>query len=166
MEIPLGAYTCKEGEIKQEHLVACIKPNPRCFRKLNYYLQLQLTENFNSNKNFHFIKRDLYSLAQNKKTRDKYFVDFDVDIDSSDPLKTDLLWQQMHTFVNLSAVTIVNTKGGYHILVMLDKVLPKFKNTFYQEVSKYADAAGDQLIPIPGTTHGGFVPIANYSDNE
>jgi hypothetical protein len=57
-------------------------------------------------------------------------------------------------------IKIVETRGGYHVLVDPSTVEESFKKNWYQELAKqpHTDQTGDQLIPIPGCVQGDFMP--------
>jgi len=61
--------------------------------------------------------------------------------------------------------TIIETRGGYHLLIEPEKATEYRQATFndknwYQKIQKKypVDQSGDQLIPVVGTYQGGFVP--------
>lgn len=53
---------------------------------------------------------------------------------------------------------VLDTRGGYHILINPTKVKESYKNSFYKTFLKFSDQQGDLLIPVPGTYQGGYVP--------
>lgn len=61
----------------------------------------------------------------------------------------------------LEALTFVETRGGVHCLVETSKVKPELKKSWYMSMKKLSnlDQAGDQLLPVPGSIQGGFVPV-------
>lgn len=72
------------------------------------------------------------------------------------PLKE--LRETIQCYINQEAINIIETRGGYHVLINPVLVRDEFKNTFYQNLSKLSDQSGDQMIPVPGTYQGGFTP--------
>ena len=60
----------------------------------------------------------------------------------------------------------LETRGGYHLLVEPKKATAFRKkqfddNKWHQLISKKypVDQSGDQLLPVPGTFQGGFIPF-------
>lgn len=88
----------------------------------------------------------------------KIYIDFDYK--PFDPSRLD-------EFINRDCVDILETRGGYHILVRVKDIKPEYKSKFYNGIkSLNVDQTGDQMIPIPGCTQGGFIPkfISHYED--
>ena len=82
----------------------------------------------------------------------KIYLDFDIDYKPFDPSRLD-------PHINRDCVTILETRGGFHLLVELEKIQEEYKSKFYKGIkSLNVDQTGDQLIPIPGCIQGGFVP--------
>ena len=57
-------------------------------------------------------------------------------------------------------LTLLKTRGGFHLLVNLDSVDTLCRKTWYQYLSSLegVDAKGDNLTPVPGCIQGGFTP--------
>jgi hypothetical protein len=53
---------------------------------------------------------------------------------------------------------ILETRGGYHVLVKLDTIPNEIKKTWYQKLAEISDVTGDTLIPVPGSFQGGWTP--------
>ena len=62
--------------------------------------------------------------------------------------------------INPDAVKILETRGGFHVIIRLGRIAPQYVKSWYKNITSLpgADIAGDTLIPIPGTYQGGFVP--------
>ena len=104
----------------------------------------------NDNKNFN-PHAELLSIIQKTISR-KIYLDFDVDTKDFD-------FEKLKAIINLSCMDIVETRGGYHLLVKLAAIDKAYKKTFYQKISAMdVDQTGDQLLPVPGCVQGGFVP--------
>jgi hypothetical protein len=97
--------------------------------------------------------QEALSEIQRTKSRTCYI---DFDIDNKMPLKE--LRETIQCYINQEAINIIETRGGYHVLINPVLVRDEFKNTFYQNLSKLSDQSGDQMIPVPGTYQGGFTP--------
>jgi hypothetical protein len=87
-----------------------------------------------------------------KSVGHKVYLDFDID-------DKDFDLNRLARIVNPDALSIVQTRGGYHVLVKLAAVNAEFKSTFYKKMLALGvDQIGDQLLPVPGCTQGGFMP--------
>jgi hypothetical protein len=62
--------------------------------------------------------------------------------------------------VNKEAMTVLKTRGGFHLLVELAKIDKQLVKTWYPRLTGIAgvDIKGDNLVPVPGCCQGGFVP--------
>ncbi len=157
LEIPLGYWKLKSGEAPQNSLALYISLNPRSLRKATRMMgrhcwDLMQSEKFN-------IHAEALSCIQKSKARTCY-IDFDID-DKSAPL--DEKW--LDAEVGVDNYSIVETRGGYHLLIDPEKATGFRKKNYsdkkwYQAVQKKfpIDKSGDQLIPVVGTFQGGFVP--------
>ena len=92
------------------------------------------------------------SEIQKAKSRTIY-VDFD--FDTNEPSAFDF-----SDVVNCEACTILDTRGGFHLLIEPDKVHDKYKKSWYQNISKRSgcDVRGDNMIPIVGCSQGNYIP--------
>ena len=151
LEVEVGAYQLKGLTAPQEALALYISPNPRSLKKAAYEGIIALTQSLkNNNQNFN-PHAEMMSCIQKSIGR-KIYLDFDVDTKDFD-------FDALYRAINSSCLTILQTRGGFHILVKLSEVLPQYKNTFYRDIIKLeVDQVGDQLLPVPGCTQGGFTP--------
>ena len=151
LEVPIGAYQLKDIPAPQESLALYINPNPRNLKKATFDGIIKLTQLLkNDNKNFN-PHAELLSIIQKTISR-KIYLDFDVDFKDFD-------FDQLKDIINLSCMDIVETRGGYHLLVKLKEIEKQYKKTFYQTIAAMdVDQTGDQLLPVPGCVQGGFVP--------
>lgn len=151
MECPIGRYTTKgkgggEFVVPQESLVVYCHPNPRDLWKatINGIIDLaKIVQCQGKNSNPH---QEILSTIQRTPAR-KRVVTFDIDE------KDDKVLEEAINVCG-TALDVVETRGGYHLLVHT-KEMPK-KTKWYQELSKFADVTGDCLLPIPGCLQGGF----------
>ena len=151
LEVPFGAYQLKDISAPQESLALYINPNPRNLKKATYDGIIKLTQLLkNDNKNFN-PHAELLSIIQKTIGR-KIYLDFDVDFKDFD-------FDKLKGIINMSCMDIVETRGGYHLLVRLAEIEKVYKKTFYRNISALGvDQTGDQLLPVPGCVQGGFVP--------
>ncbi len=143
LEISRGAYTLFGEVIEEESLALYINPNPRSLRKATYNSIIELTKLLRDEKSAYNPHAEVMSCIQRSIGR-KIYLDFDIDYKPFDPARLD-------EFINRDSVEILDTRGGYHLLVTLKKIRPEFKSKFYHGIkSLRVDQTGDQLIPVPG----------------
>lgn len=160
MECKVGSYTTKKGmPVPQESLVLYITINPRCHLKATYLLQkklLDLTYQRNSIYNIH--AESLSAIQKSKGTTN--FVVFDLDVPSKEDYPSHFIHEWARDRAGYQAVKLVETRGGYHVLVDPSKVDEDKMKSWYNSIAKnqYIDQKGDMMIPVPGTYQGGFIP--------
>lgn len=172
LEVELGCYTSKGKVVPQEALALYITPNPRNMFKATVNTMVKLAQSIRDENVMMNPHQEAMSEIQKAKSRTAY-VDFDMDykpdltIDSSltEQMKfmhfVDNLRMHLYGFMGATAdFKILETRGGFHILVKPDSVEPQFKNTWYKNIKSlpHIDQTGDQMIPVPGTYQGGFTP--------
>jgi len=159
LECPLGTYYQKQIQIPQESLALYINPNPRDFIKatrngLIRFAHL-MAEQYSSNAyNPH---QEIMSEIQKAKSRMVYF---DMDIDDVTMEDLPMMKDLIARYINIDAVTILQTRGGFHILVKLDKIEKEYSKTWHNNLNRMleVDISGDCMIPVPGCTQGNFMP--------
>jgi len=156
LEIPRGRYTNKDGSsVHQDALALYVSVNPRSYDLAQRNLLVKLAQNIAGQHTTTDPATLAMSQLQKAKSRTCY-VDFDFD--------TERLFEEMsgyiYNHVNYDAITILNTRGGFHVLVDPAKVSSVFKNTWYKGLAgmKDCDVSGDNLIPFAGCVQGGFIP--------
>lgn len=151
LEVEIGAYRLKDDAAPQESLALYINPNPRNLKKATFDGIIRLTELLkNDQKNFNPHSIILNCIQQS--TSRKIFLDFDIDTKDFD-------FEALKKAINPSCLDILETRGGYHVLVRLANVELAYKKDFYQKiVALGVDQAGDQLLPVAGCVQGGFTP--------
>jgi len=160
-ECVLGSYELKKDIVPQEALVVYITPNPRSMKKAMYSLTKDMID-FMSKENIpHNLHQNAISAVQKSKSY-THVVDFDIDT-------KDVNLKVLENILPYGTYDILETRGGYHILVNPKKVeelgadftlLDKINKQWYQTIkNKFdVDQSGDNMIPIPGTFQGGFTP--------
>lgn len=155
LEIPIGNWFLKNEVVPQESLVLYIMPNPRNMKTATLEMGKKCWDLINSN-NYN-LHAEAMSCIQRSKSR-TVFVDFDIDT------KDVNLFSLKSIFPSDDCYHIIETRGGYHILVDLREV-NKYKNdlpgwNWHGAICKAfdVDQSGDQMIPVPGTIQGGFTP--------
>lgn len=153
-EAPTGSYAIKGFEVPQEALAAYMTINPRSHTKASQVLLKRLADIVaDGEENPNVYQESLTAL--HKAMSRKIFVDIDFDGVDYVPTMADV--QEM---INVDCLSAIFTRGGFHLLVRLDKIDPKYAKTWYRDISSLegADIVGDNMIPIPGTYQGGFTP--------
>lgn len=172
LECPYGSYTTKQGDpIPNEVLTLYITVNPR-----NLYNAL-----FSSAKSFvdmiqkkHTDKKmkvnpHIEAMSQIHKSKSRTcFVHFDIDhptgeeTDEDSP-KSGLTTEHINAIINQvvgsEAFSIVETRGGCHVLIDPEKVVSE-RRDWHREIRAKIDCdqTGDMMLPVVGCTQGGFVP--------
>lgn len=155
LEIQTGSYILGDRIAPQESLVLYIHPNPRSQKKAATILLKKLADLIGDDAKGYNVHQEALSAIQ-KATGKRYYIDFDFDIDKS---KIPEIRDKISYFVNREAVTLIETRGGLHVLIETSKVTESFVKTFYQNISSLgSDVQGDCMLPVPGCMQGGFVP--------
>lgn len=155
LEIEVGWYQQKHMVVPEEALALYITPNPRDMFKATVNTMVKLAHSIrdkNVEMNSH---QEALSEIQKSKSR-TCWIDFDIDEPEVDLLGD--VTSLIPVYVNMDATKILKTRGGFHLLVDPAKVEQKYKNSFYKDLSQFADQTGDNMIPVPGCTQGMFIP--------
>lgn len=157
MEIRLGDYKQKEVSVPQEALALYITVNPRSMTKATANLLVKLATSMRDQNIEMNPHAEALSQIQKAKSRTEY-IDFDIDEPDEDVLKT--LMTQIEEYITKDAITWLRTRGGAHCLIKPSLIPEDVKKTFHRRIAliPQVDQVGDQMIPIPGTYQGGFVP--------
>jgi hypothetical protein len=153
LEAPLGAYRQREFDVPQEALALYITVNPRNMMKATVNTMVKLAYSIRDQNIMMNPHQEVMSEIQKAKSRTCY-VDFDID-------SKDGTFAGLHEVIGGSAnYKILETRGGFHLLVDPSSVEERFKKTWYQKLasSLHVDQVGDNMIPVPGTFQGGFTP--------
>lgn len=151
LECEIGSYKQDQIEIPQEALALYISANPRdnakaTIRGIKKFADL--IENQNQNFNPH---QEILSVIQRTPGKKKWVI---FDIDEKDGGIVD----EIERFIGTRDFLLLETRGGYHALIEPNKIPKDFSKTWHQNMSRIADVRGDCLIPVPGTSQGGFMP--------
>jgi len=108
------------------------------------------------------------ALNQIQVTGVKKYFDIDLDLKEGKELSHLDLWNIIldGNLINSTAVkgNIVRTRGGYHILVELDKISEQYKKSWFTNFSQLKDDRftimmnSDNMTPVPGCIQSDFVP--------
>lgn len=158
LECPIGAYTQKGTPIPQEALAIYITPNPRSLYDAMFSGLTTLAKCIQQQLRHANPHQEVMNEIQKNKSR-SCFVDFDFDYKGEEFAAN--LKPQIYAFTGESAkVQFIETRGGFHVLVDPLSIEEPFRKRWYQGIAQlpHVDQTGDQMIPIPGCSQGGFVP--------
>lgn len=157
MEVKIGDYLHDDKPVPQESLALYITINPRSMYRAGKNLCKNLMEKiFGEDKGFNPASLAL-SEIQSACSRKEYFI-FDID----NKISFQELCKLQMTIKNAigEAADIIETRGGYHLLIKLDTIEQSKKKTWYNEIKKIPniDQSGDLISPVIGCYQGGFIP--------
>lgn len=154
LECGVGDYVQENLPIPQEALALYINPNPRDMEAATKQGLIRFANLITHPYNGYNPHQEILSEIQKSCSR-KFVIDFDFDKVDMDSTVRNVL-----THINREAVHILQTRGGFHILVEPKKIAPEHIRHWHQHISKQegCDVVGDNLIPVVGCTQGGFVP--------
>ena len=155
MECEIGSYKDEDETVPQESLALYITPNPRSNIKGAKFLVKELLDLVLSDYNGYNIQVKALTALQKSCSRTVY-MDFDFDKVTIENLKPLILEK-----INEDCLTFVETHGGFHLLVEVNKIESHYKKSYYNNIGKLpgCDVRGDGLLPVPGCCQGGdFTP--------
>lgn len=156
LEIEVGGYKQKGIPLPQEALALYITPNPRSYEKATKQALKKFVDMITEPYNGYNPHQEVLSQIQVACGTKKYFdLDFD-GVELSD-IKNEIIASDL---INIDCLTFLQTRGGFHLLVELDKIQSNFIKKWYNNLTKLpgCDVRGDNLMPVPGTYQGGFTP--------
>ncbi len=166
LECEVGAYKQKDVIIPQEALALYISPNPRDMKMATNSSLKKFADLVTGTYNGHNPHQEVMSEIQKSLSRKVYF---DLDIDDKD-LTIEELKEFVHLKINEDCVNYLKTRGGFHLLIELEKVSKEYRNTWYlnltsirgydrqAEKNKKDENDGVNMIPVVGCTQGEFIP--------
>lgn len=165
LEVEFGAYKSSGLIIPQEALALYITVNPRNMFKATVNTMVKLAQSIRDNNVIMNPHQEAMSEIQKSKSRTCY-VDFDVD---SKEMTATQIARSIETVGGVSTkFYILESRGGYHILVDPSSIDPTLKNSWYMSLKlqlRDADQIGDLMIPVIGSYQGGFIPNFKTYDN-
>lgn len=154
LECEYGTYMSGNAVVPQEALALYITPNPRSFSVAAKNSLIELAKKITSNYDGYNPHQLVMSEIQKSSSNRKYH-DFDFDnVEVNDVIG------QLDGKINKDAISVVKTRGGFHLLVDYEKIDKEFTKTWYNAISKIegVDVRGDNLLPVVGCYQGGFIP--------
>ena len=160
LELPFGRWKIKGQVAPQEGLVLYINPNPRCQVKAAKLMAKKCLDLIFDSAIGYNIQAEALSCIQRAKSR-SVFVDFDIDEKEINLSELDRIFPVDGLY------ELLETRGGYHVLVKPAKVKAHNKtgkdlipHNWYKVIQEHfpVDVSGDNMIPVAGCTQGGFMP--------
>jgi hypothetical protein len=155
LECPLGAYRLKDIVIPQASLALYITVNPRDLFRATRASLVKFAELIAEGSKAHNPHAEVLSQVH-KSPGHKHFVDVDFD-----GVRPEDMLPGIAAALNLDAVEILRTRGGFHALVRLARIDETHVKTWYRKMMALpgVDIRGDNMIPVPGCVQGDFVPV-------
>lgn len=152
LEIEVGKWKQRGKPIPQEALALYITINPRSLTKAGRAAALQLVDLISKPYTGWNPHQQVMSEIHKAISR-KIYIDFDFD-------DADYKHYNFEIILGKGSYKILQTRGGFHLLVQPDKIPKKWLNEWYKAIADLpeVDVKGDNMIPIPGTYQGGFTP--------
>lgn len=172
LECPVGCYRTREGDvIPDEGIALYITLNPRDMRKAAFALIKALADMIQKHDagGLHDFNPHSEVLSCIHRTKGRSaFVHFDVDqvtgeeTDKNAPksgMSVQEVWDVAVKVVGKAAVSVIETRGGCHLMIDASKVESEHKNWYPMIVKQIkCDQTGDLMVPVVGCCQGGFVP--------
>lgn len=163
LEVPLGEYKVNGIPINEKSLVAYISVNPRDLEQASLEFAAKVTKCVARKLPIPNLKSGGLSTIQVTGKTKIYNVDLDFCQDKE--ISVIELQVFLGEILNKTAYELIRTRGGYHILVNLDKLSNKFRKTWYSNLLKASTeyftvdmSNADGMTPIPGCIQSDFTP--------
>jgi hypothetical protein len=160
LECEIGSYTQKHIPIPQEAISVYISPNPRDMEVAAKKGLIELAKLITNPYNGYNPHVEMLNCIQTSCSRKIYY---DIDFDN---VKIEDMQDKINEILNPDCLTYLQTYGGFHLLININKIENQFVKSWHQKISSLigVDVRGDNLIPIPGTHQGGFIPSFYVKD--
>ena len=154
LECEIGTYYQKNVPVPPESLALYITPNPRSCQKAAKASLIKLAEVVTQPYNGY----NPHSLIMNQlqvACGTKHFIDLDFDTEDPEDIA-----RALRAVITPGAMQLLRTRGGLHALIEPHRLAPALQKSWYSTCTRITgcDARGDNLIPVPGCSQGGFVP--------
>lgn len=166
LEVAIGEYEQDGVKINQDSLALYITPNPRDMHKAGLKTIQELTKFLVEGRTIYNAEAVALNMIQ--VTGIKKYMDFDIDFKEGKgcSLETILNWIRDGDLINIEAVAgnIIKTRGGFHILVELDKISYEYEKVWYNRFTQTkhdtfdVTVNNDNLVPCPGCVQSDFIP--------
>ena len=165
LECPVGSYVqykknVPSNPVPQETLALYITINPRSLSLATRNSLKKFVEMVADNPT-HSFNPSNFSISEIQRSKAKNAPWFIVDIDSKE-MSPEEIKGYLDVVLGKTPYKILETRGGYHILISLREIDESVRKTWYNRVKEIfgedVDQAGDIMIPVPGTYQGGWIP--------
>lgn len=166
LEVEVGSYEVDGLTINQDSLALYITPNPRDMHKAGLKTIQELTKYLVEDRTIYNPQSIALNMIQ--VTGVKIFFDVDIDIIPNKTLNLNELCNLLmdKNVINAGAIKnrIITTRGGFHILVELDKISTYYKKSWFNNFSQLKDDRftvmmnSDGLVPLVGCAQSNFIP--------
>jgi hypothetical protein len=155
LECPVGSYKQNGNDIPQEALALYITPNPRDLVKAGANIFIKMAKLVAEKKYNGYNPYQLAMSEIQKSVSRKIY--YDLDFDEANMVST---VAELNKHINHDCYRVLQTRGGFHIIIELSKVDTKNYKFWFKAVTKLAgcDPNRDIMLPICGTYQGGFTP--------
>jgi hypothetical protein len=157
LECEFGSYQMDGISIPQEALALYITPNPRSKTIAAKKTLIELVHLITSDKT-NYCPRAVSMNSIHKSCSRTVFFDFDYDFkDISETIKI----IKEKDIINITACNFIQTRGGFHLLVKISDIEPKYSKKWHTGLSSLgSDVEDDEknLIPVVGCCQGNFIP--------
>jgi hypothetical protein len=177
LECPVGSYKLKDVVAPQESLALYITVNPRSQTLAARGSLKKLADLISNPYQGWNVHQEVMSQIQKAKSR-TCWVDFDIDDKAVFDDKLPKLLQHIRDWIDdinsgfvisdifKDACKVLETKGGYHILIDPAKIksgnsklwVKIWYKTIINLYEGKIDQVGDNMIPVVGCSQGDFVP--------
>ena len=165
LECPIGSYVqykknVPSNPVPQETLALYITINPRSLSLATRNSLKKFVEMVADNPT-HSFNPSNFSTSEIQRSKAKNAPWFIIDIDSKD-FDVEDLKTAIKGYIGKTPFKLLETRGGYHILISLREIDDSVRKTWYnnlkEELGEDVDQTGDIMIPIPGSSQGGWMP--------
>jgi len=169
LEVKLGSYEVDGVKVNQDSLVLYVTPNPRDMHKAGLKTIQELTRLLVEGRLIYNAQSTALNMIQVSGV--KKFFDLDIDVVGGQKLTLQDLYSWLYGKINSEAIeNIVQTKGGFHVLVELEKLTDEFKKSWYNNVNTKDERFtvmknGDNMIPVPGCVQSDYIPRMAAKNN-
>lgn len=154
MECKYGSYEISGTSLPNEGLALYITPNPRDLELATKNSLITFAQKITKKYDGYNPQSEVMSEIQKSCSR-KIFMDFDFD-----NIEFENIRGRIESAVNINACSVIKTKGGFHLLIRMEKIEPKYNKSWYRDIMNIdgVDVRGDNLLPVVGCRQGDFVP--------